>query len=148
MRKIIVFTLLLAIWAGCKKDETNQGEIDEQIILDYLAEHNITDAKRDDTGLYYKIINQGTGQMSPYATVSVLYKGYLVDGTVFDQSGGEVYTERLTGLIAGWQIGIPKVGKGGKIQLFVPSELGYGSRAIGAIPANSVLIFEVEVLNF
>jgi len=148
MRKLMAFALLLSLFAGCKKDDDKDyGPIDEKIITDSLAANNI-DAQRDPSGLYYKIINAGSGNVPAFAYVTLFYKGYLTNGQVFDQTKSEAVTFNLGRLIPGWQIGIPKVGKGGKIQLFVPSALGYGGRATGSIPANSVLIFEVDVVNY
>ena len=77
------------------------------------------------------------------------YKGYLPDGTVFDQTPGtETATFPLAGLIRGWQEGIPLLKKGGKGTFFLPSVLGYGSSGSGSIGPNEVLIFEIELVNF
>ena len=118
------------------------------ISIVYLQVNNI-EATRDASGLYYHIITEGVGSKVPAtSTIEVFFKGYLLEGTIFDQTKGEVYSSSLSGLIKGWQIGIPKISKHGKIQLFVPSALGYGSSAKGSIPANSVLIFDLEVYDF
>jgi len=101
-------------------------------------------------GIQYKIIKEGTGA-SPVVTdtVTVHYKGTLLDGTVFDSSidRGEPVTFPLNQVIKGWTEGMQKCKLGGKIQLFIPSELAYGDKATGPIPANSALIFEVELLK-
>jgi FKBP-type peptidyl-prolyl cis-trans isomerase len=101
-------------------------------------------------GIQYKIIKEGTGA-SPAVTdtVTVHYKGTLLDGTVFDSSidRGEPVTFPLNQVIPGWTEGMQKCKLGGKIQLFIPSELAYGDKATGPIPANSALIFEVELLK-
>lgn len=114
MRKLMAFALLLSLFAGCKKDDDKDyGPIDEKIITDYLAANNI-DAQRDPSGLYYKIINAGSGNVPAFAYVTLFYKGYLTNGQVFDQTKSEAVTFNLGRLIPGWQIGIPKVGKGGR----------------------------------
>ncbi len=81
--------------------------------------------------------------------MKVKYKGYLTDGTVFDQTTGSLSaTFSLSGLIEGWQEGIPLLKKGGKGTFFLPSALGYGPSGAGSIPPNTVLIFEIELLDF
>ncbi|HMO40695.1 MAG TPA: FKBP-type peptidyl-prolyl cis-trans isomerase [Saprospiraceae bacterium] len=141
-----ICALLLAV--ACKKDR-DQTEIDREKIEQYLAANNLT-ATAHPSGLYYIITEPGTGANPPTnANVTVRYKGSLLDGTVFDQTpGNEARTFPLQNLIQSWQIGIPLVARGGKITLFSPSALAYGSRGVGIIPANSVLIFEIELVNF
>jgi len=78
--------------------------------------------------------------------------GRLTNGTVFDQSpAGGTKTFTLGGLIPGWQKGIPLISSGGKITLYIPPSLGYGSvdvkqNNIVIIPANSILIFEIDLV--
>lgn len=102
-----------------------------------------------ESGLQYKIIEEGTG-ISPEVTdtVEVSYEGRLIDGTVFDSSEeGETVTFPLTRVIKGWSEGITYAKEGGKIQLYIPSDLGYGKRGAGPIPANSTLIFDIELVK-
>ncbi|OHA52232.1 MAG: peptidylprolyl isomerase [Candidatus Terrybacteria bacterium RIFCSPLOWO2_01_FULL_40_23] len=86
-------------------------------------------------------------------TVSVNYVGTLTDGTKFDSSYDRnqpfSFTIGTGSVIQGWEQGIPGMKEGGKRKLTIPAELGYGDRVAGggAIPANSTLIFEVELLN-
>jgi FKBP-type peptidyl-prolyl cis-trans isomerase len=103
------------------------------------------------SGLKYRLLRD-TGGDQPKATdqVTVHYKGWLDDGTVFDSSydRGEPITFPLNRVIPGWTEGMQLVGEGGKIELEIPSELGYGSRgAPGAIPPNARLHFEVELIK-
>ena len=70
----------------------------------------------------------------------------LTDGTVFDQSTSAGISF-LTNVILGWQEGIPMFSEGGTGKLLIPSPLGYGNRAVGNIPENSVLIFDVELID-
>jgi FKBP-type peptidyl-prolyl cis-trans isomerase FklB len=103
------------------------------------------------SGLQYKVLAEGKGkQPAETDTVSVNYKGTLIDGTEFDSSykRGAPATFALNQVIKGWTEGLQLVKEGGKIQLFVPSELGYGNQSAGPqIGPNSVLIFEVELLS-
>lgn len=103
------------------------------------------------SGLQYIIVNPGEGR-SPKATdtVKVNYRGTLIDGTEFDSSykRNEPIEFPLNGVIPGWTEGLQLVKEGGKIQLFIPSNLAYGPRgAGGVIGPDETLIFEVELLK-
>ncbi|WP_051940298.1 FKBP-type peptidyl-prolyl cis-trans isomerase [Stenoxybacter acetivorans] len=104
------------------------------------------------SGLQYSITKAGSGK-TPKADdmVTVKYIGRLPDGTVFDSTdkhGGQPVSFALNQVIAGWTEGLQLVQEGGAVTLFIPPELGYGERGVpGAIPPNSPLIFEVELLK-
>ena len=152
IRKIIAFSLLLVIASSCSKtpDVVDYGPIDKKIIQDYLVAKSVTNADSTASGLYY-IIQKSGGTTHPTlnSEVTVNYKGYLVDGTVFDSSiAGTPVKFPLYRLIYGWQEGLQLIGAGGKMTLFVPSALGYGATPTGKIPANSVLIFDLELVSF
>ena len=110
-------------------------------------------AKKDgvvttESGLQYKIIEAGNDvKPGPQDTVWVRYKGSLLDGTVFDQVAEDAEPIRLTlnRVVAGWTEGLQLIGEGGKIDLFIPSDLGYGEQGNQTIPGNSALIFNVEL---
>ena len=111
-------------------------------------------AKREDvdttaSGLQYTIIAEGAGEkIAPQDTVWVNYKGTLLDGTVFDEQNSEEGIEFVANrVIRGWTEGLGLIGEGGKIVLYIPAELAYGSRGQGTIAPNSVLTFDVEVLK-
>jgi len=103
-----------------------------------------------ESGLKYEIIKMGTGE-KPVATdkVEVHYHGTLLDGTVFDSSvdRGQTITFGLNQVIKGWTEGLQLMPIGSKFKFTIPPELGYGDRNIGSIPANSTLIFEVELFD-
>ncbi|AHK18975.1 FKBP-type peptidyl-prolyl cis-trans isomerase [Yersinia similis] len=106
--------------------------------------------KKTASGLLYKVENAGTGDAPKDSdTVVVNYKGTLVDGTEFDNSykRGEPLSFRLDGVIPGWTEGLKQIKKGGKITLVIPPELAYGKADVPGIPANSTLIFDVELLD-
>ena len=137
---------LLLISFSCKKDDDDQSAIDDKIIKDYIAENSL-DAEPTGTGLYVVINKEGSGfNPSQNASVTVFYKGYFTDGDVFDETGSEPISFRLDQVIQGWQEGIPYFKPGGSGILLIPSALGYGSEKVGAIPANSVLIFDIELI--
>lgn len=119
--------------------------------LDWLADNATKEGVITlPSGLQYKVITEGTGA-SPDGNdrVTVDYRGTLIDGTQFDSSydRGNPATFQLTQVIRGWTEGIPTMKEGGKTMFYIPSDLGYGNRPApgGKIPANSTLIFEVEL---
>jgi FKBP-type peptidyl-prolyl cis-trans isomerase FkpA len=150
MKKLIFLAGLLIIVGACKKDESvDYAAIDKQIILDYIAAHNLT-ASSTTEGIYYVVDTPG-GNTHPtaYSTVKIHYKGYLTDGTVFDQTeSGIAATFSLPYTIKGWQIGIPLFGKAGKGKLLIPSDYAYGGDSYPKIPAHSVLIFDIVLSDF
>ncbi len=98
------------------------------------------------SGLQYEVIVQGKGQKPASAdTVTVNYKGTLLNGTVFDQNNGLSFP--LGNVIAGWTEGLQLMPLGSKYKLFIPYKLGYGMNDMGAIPAGATLVFEVELVD-
>lgn len=149
MKKNIFIPIILALccFVSCKKENEKQAEIDDQIIQNYLKSHSLT-AKKHHSGLYFLISKEGTGETpTSSSTVEVKYKGYLTDGTVFDQTSGGTIRLNLNRVIEGWRIGIPLIRKKGEATLFIPSKLGYGKKQVGKIPANSVLIFDISLVD-
>ena len=164
MKKIHLILLITAIaflgFSACsdkKGGETessapkSQAEIDDEKLQTYLDENDI-EAETLESGLYYVIIDPGQGE-KPKVTniVTMHYKGYLLDGTVFESSydSGKPLRYQLGGLIEGWRQGVPLIGRGGKATLYIPSGLAYGPRGSGpTIGPNTPLIFDVELLDF
>ena len=119
---------------------------------DFLAEN----AKRDgvittESGLQYEVIAKAEGAQPKVSdVVSVHYQGTLVDGSVFDSSieRGEPVEFPVGGVIPGWVEGLQLMSVGEKYKFYIPSELAYGAQSpTPAIPANSTLVFEVELLD-
>lgn len=102
------------------------------------------------SGLQYRVVREGDG-ISPMATdlVKVHYHGTLIDGTVFDSSvdRGTPSSFALNQVIKGWTEGLQTMKQGGKTIFYIPAEIAYGDRSVGSIPANSTLVFEVELLQ-
>jgi FKBP-type peptidyl-prolyl cis-trans isomerase FklB len=103
------------------------------------------------TGLQYKVVKAGTGR-TPAAsdTVTVNYRGTLVDGTEFDSSykRGEPATFPVAGVIPGWTEALQLMKEGAQYQLVIPPELAYGERgAGGVIPPGATLVFDVELIS-
>jgi FKBP-type peptidyl-prolyl cis-trans isomerase len=106
---------------------------------------------KDTKGLKIEDIKVGTGrEVKNGDTVVINYVGTLTDGTKFDSSydrGKPFETQIGTGqVIKGWDLGVIGMKIGGKRKLTIPPQLAYGNQAIGSIPANSTLIFEVELV--
>jgi len=163
MKRIFVILCSVILVSSCSKKTDDMCNYDacafaapasEVTQLEaYLSTAGITTATKHCSGMYYIIDVAGSGATATIcSTVSVKYKGQLTTGTVFDQSTTPVNFQ-LSGLIEAWKKGIPLIKSGGKIKLYCPPTLAYGSQVVrdGAgntvIPANSILIFEVELTN-
>jgi len=100
------------------------------------------------SGLQFELLSEGTGEKpGPSDSVLVNYEGSLIDGTVFDSTSGEPITIPLDVVIAGWSEGLRMTREGGRVRLYIPSELAYGEKGAGSvIGPNAVIIFEVELI--
>lgn len=110
-----------------------------------------TTVKTTEEGLQYEVLVEGTGEKPTRENeVTVHYTGTLLDGKKFDSSldRNEPLKMKLDRVIEGWKIGVPLMSKGAKYRFYVPSKLGYGSQNMGVIPPNSILIFDIELLDF
>lgn len=102
------------------------------------------------SGIQYEVLVEGKGkQATAENSITAHYHGTLIDGTVFDSSveRGEPINFKLSGVIKGWQELIPLMKEGGKIRAYIPPHMGYGARERGKIPANALLIFEIELIQ-
>ncbi len=150
---IIVFTLACkktGSTSTCSYDACAYPAPDSEIakIQTYLDTSKITTAVKHCSGIYYQMLTEGTGgSPTPCSSVLINYKGYLTNKTVFDSSSSPV-SFNLMSLIDGWKRGVPLAKRGGKIRLFIPPSLGYGPNAYGPIPGKSILIFDIELLDY
>ena len=148
-------------------DRNRAGELADSLFEEVLAQANLERyanniqngkeylekvAKEDgvvalESGVLYKVIEQGNGEI-PTETdrVNAKYEGRLIDGTVFDKSE-EGIEFPVTGVIEGWREVLQLMPVGSKWQVYIPAELGYGSRAAGSIPPYSALTFDIELLD-
>ncbi len=150
--KYIVFALVSVLFVSCLGDYEAPKLVDytvqnEKEIVDYIAKNNLT-ATKTGTGLYYTVKEPGTGNQPKAASnVTVAYKGYFTNGSVFDESKPEGISFGLNQVIRGWTEGIPFFKEGGSGMLLIPAHLGYGSSSNGPIPGGSVLIFDVKLIS-
>jgi FKBP-type peptidyl-prolyl cis-trans isomerase FkpA len=145
----VIASVLIFALMGCGKKEMGctpvSPESEDAQITAFASANNIAAIKHS-SGLYYQIIDPGTGTI-PMAnsTVTAAYTGKLLNGNIFD-SGTASFP--LSGVIEGWQIGIPLIKKGGKMKLIIPSAYAYG--CIGSpprIPSNAVLYFDISLVD-
>ncbi len=134
------------IEAATSAGAAKQAEAGQKFLTDNQARAGVVTTK---SGLQYEVLREGQGaKPTSDQSVEVHYHGTLIDGTVFDSSvaRGETISFPVTGVIQGWVEALQLMSVGSKWKLFIPAELGYGNRAQGAIPAGSVLVFEVELI--
>lgn len=152
------FTLMNFQMEMQKKQQAAMGKYNEMMEQNkkegeaFLAANAKKDSvKTTASGLQYKVLKEGTGKTPvDTSTVTVNYRGQLIDGEVFDESytKGEPLTMKANQFIKGWTEGLKLMKEGGKYEFYIPSELGYGERGAGEIiKPNSALVFEVELLK-
>ncbi len=136
------FSIVIISFYSCINDEFVYKTNDE-LFQEFFLKNNINDTIADPSGLYLKIIETGLEDGLPLGDImvadtisidnvdiSVTYTGYLLEsGQIIDQSTEEIEFQ-LSNLIGGWIIGIPYLRKGERVQLFIPSYLGYGTEPI------------------
>lgn len=145
---VIFYSSCRVIDNGCgfALDPAIKAPDSEIVRLDkFITDNGITGFTKHSSGLYYKITNPGTGNFPDQCNlVGVTYTGKLTNGTVFDASATTLFLS-LKDLILGWRVGLPLIKSGGSIQLYIPPDFGYGNKASGSIPANSILYFDVSL---
>jgi FKBP-type peptidyl-prolyl cis-trans isomerase FkpA len=148
MKYIFPLLLMSLAFASCaKKKADKQAKEDEAIIQDFIAEFNLS-AVPTGSGLYYVMETEGTGaQPTSTSTVKVVYTGYFTNGQVFDASDNQGIEISLQNVIEGWKEGVPYFKEGGTGKLLIPSALGYGPTGTATIPPNSVIIFDIELVE-
>ncbi len=166
-RALLIILFCCAIFAACKKEpmgaeaEKAQAIIDDKIISDYLAANpNLSAQRIDTTGVYYIVIQPGSGNdlFTNATQVTVGYTGKLLTtGQLFTKTDNIHPSYVLSSLIRGWRLGIPKIKKGGQVRLLVPSRYAYGpnpqpelGKAYGlpdGLPASAVLDFDITLYN-
>ncbi len=151
-----LFVLLFAtsLFGQDAVSDSKQRAKDEQLLQEYFAKNNIHPVKS--SGLYYVIIKEGVGrQILAGEKVVINYTGRYLDGRVFDSNTDTAFGKVMPMLveigarkvIRGWDKGITKLKKGSVATLYIPSGMAYGPDGNETVPPNTVLIFDVEILN-
>ena len=142
LSSVVLFLLMVLVGGSCNKDTscTPKTVASEVSTMQNFANTNGMTVLSHSSGMLYQIINPGSG-LTPTLTsrVSVRYTGKLMNGTIFDSNTGVPVQFLLNQVIAGWQLGLPLIKKGGTIRLIIPSSLAYGCNATGPIPGDSIL---------
>lgn len=144
MKYITLFLLLGVLFSSCTDELAETREDNERAIVNYLEEHNL-EAIKTESGLHYIITKEGNGKHPSLRNqVKTRYKGYNIKDQVFEEPRDPI-SFPLSGVIKGWQEGIPFLSEGGKGTLFIPSHLAYGNRHPSS---NQPIIFDVELISF
>jgi len=148
IRQDELFPFLQAFFTRAAEKEREEARLkNTQILYENKQKEGV---RVTNSGLQYRIITEGKGKMPVREdVVRVHYTGRLADGTVFDSSEdrGEPAEFPVGAVIAGWTEALMMMPVGSEWELVIPSELGYGERPVGNIPANSVLFFNVKLLD-
>jgi FKBP-type peptidyl-prolyl cis-trans isomerase FkpA len=141
-----LFALVSTLLFSCGSySEEELSEFDQKI-QKYMKSNKI-DCKKSASGLYYKIIEEGEGDLIQFTDkVSVKYKGNLLGGKVFDEQT-EAIEMAVSSQINAWKELMLQLKKGSKAYMIVPPHLGYGEYKVDKIPSNSILVFELEVVE-
>jgi len=141
--------LLFSIASELIANPRTQAEKDKNTIINYIMDEGI-ELKSTDSGLYYQMIEEGEGKNAAWGDwVTVNYKGYTLDGKVFDSSykRGKSIEFYIGNMISGWNEGLQLMKPGGKAFFVVPSGLAYGEKGFpNLIPPHTTLAFEVELV--
>jgi FKBP-type peptidyl-prolyl cis-trans isomerase len=123
----------------------SKSSVSEQEQMLAFAKKNNINYTKDPSGLWYEIINPGTGtKPRATSTVSAAYIGTFMNEKIFDSTSKPI-DFGLNGVIQGWTIGLQLIAPGGEIKLIIPSSLGYGQNGRGPIPGGSPLYFNVKL---
>lgn len=150
---ISISILLLGNTACLKGDEActpKSVQSEQAAIQAYATANNITGAFHS-SGIYYEIVNPGSGPTpTSTSTVTANYTGrFITNNTIFDQTTPATGPASfpLNGVIAGWQIALPLIQKGGNIKIIIPSSLAYGCTGFRTIAPDEVLFFDITLVD-
>ena len=152
--RFLVLSLALPLVAilSCKSGSSPTAPSIEATTFASSLGVDLSASTRTSTGLYYRDLIMGTGATAASGhSLSVHYTGWLANGTQFDTNVAPATPLTLTlgigQVIAGWDQGLAGMKVGGRRQLIIPPSLGYGSTPNGTIPANSILVFSVDLIS-
>ena len=150
---LLLLSVVVLGLSACKKSDltAEQVAVDDAKIQAYMAANNVT-ATKDPSGIYYNILKPGAGTFpTTTSTVKVSYIGKFLNGSTFETSSSSQFV--LSGTVAGFQTALLKIKgpssaggtDGGRIMVIIPSSLAYGTAGSDKIPANSVIIFTIDL---
>ena len=149
MRNNILILLAIIGFGITSCTNYKEYELDQfdKAIVEFLGD-SLDKYEKSESGLYFKIINEGEGEnISPLDAVETFYRGRLLNDSTFDQTVDSARTFELPKMIEGWREGFQYFKNKGKGQIIVPPNLGYGKQELKGIPANSILIFDFEIVG-
>ncbi len=149
-RKAFIYSVLISlafVLLSCSRNDPDViAERDRKKILEYIEENEL-DATELEEGVFIAIMQEGVGgNPSENSLVLMNYLGALLNDDVFDS--GQSVRLNLDGVVRGFRIGVMALNRGSKATILIPSEAGYGQFSQPGIPRNSVLIFDVEIIDF
>ncbi|MCP4322693.1 MAG: FKBP-type peptidyl-prolyl cis-trans isomerase [Alteromonadales bacterium] len=153
MKIVIIALILIGLFFifknfAASKNATQNIEIGVEFLATNGKKEEVTTTE---SGLQYEVLTKGEGEIHPTkkSNVTVHYHGSLIDGTVFDSSvdRDKTISFKLNQVISGWTEGVQLMVVGDKFRFYIPSNLAYGNRGVGSIPAGSLLIFDVELFE-
>lgn len=150
LTRFSVFVLIALTIGACKTYSEDDKASFDKTIERYIAKKKDWKLTKSDSGLYMEVLQEGTGEEPVIfgSEVTVAYKGQLLNGQVFDtKTVKSPLKSKLKGLIAAFQEGLLGQKAGAKVRMVVPPHLGYADNELEKIPANSVLVFEIELLE-
>lgn len=150
--KSVCMAFFVLLCVSCSTDDSistkDYSAENEQEIIEYIAANNL-DATRTDSGLYYVVDEVGEGSdITATSDVSVRYKGMYTNGDLIDERTESGASFNLQQVIPGWTEGLQKFREGGSGLLIIPAHLAYGSNDYNGIKGGSVIVFEIEVIDY
>jgi FKBP-type peptidyl-prolyl cis-trans isomerase len=152
--KSLFIAFFVVLFVSCNSDDDgpvtkDYVALNEQEIIDYMAANGLNNANRTSSGLYYIIDEIGAGaDITATSDVSLRFRGLYTNGTLLDETTESGITINLQNTIAGLTEGLQYFQEGGRGTLLVPSHLAFGSEDYNGIPGGSVLIFEIEIIDY
>ncbi len=139
------FSLVLII-SSCTGYSNKEKEKFDQELKAFMKKENLKLSKSS-SGVYYKVATKGSGRVIRYNDkIRVMYKGKLMDGTIFDEKNSPIEFN-LKNLVPAWKEVLVGKNTGSVFYIATPPQMGYGSQDNGEIPPNSCLYFEIKVME-